>query len=207
MNSIIPDGAEIKDLTAAQNNPTMKIRTDQPVVCINRGRKPLSDAFDGRHITIPPGHFRMEYGAAKHFQMRLIVPGTRNLEVGGFQSWIGILGTEDGRIKVDKPELCRPFTDEELQKFGEAVEAIDRSAMSNAADRDVKPTSVAQVQAHTFGQGGGRPQIDASAQATPGAAEAADDVFAPPAESATREAQAEAQAEGAAPAATGRRRR
>jgi hypothetical protein len=172
------------------------------VICINRGNRVLKDTFDGEHREIPPGFFRTEYGAAMHFQRRQIVPGTRNLEVGGYVSYIGILGSEDGRIKVDQEENCQKFTDDELQAYGERIEAIDRGSEK----MDVVRTSVAR--AGVRGQGSSqRPMVDAREQANEDAAAAAAEVFAPPTESETRAAEADAASEGVAAAPTPRRRR
>jgi hypothetical protein len=169
-----------------------KLTPTSRVLCINRGQKPLTDQFDGNHITIPAGYFETEFGAALHFQRRLIVPGTRNLEVGGFVSWIGILGSVDGKIKHDDEHNCEPFSDEELLAFGERIEAIDRGD-----DARVKVVRTSAARAGFIG-GGARKgvQVDASSQANEAAAEAAEHIFEPSEESATREALAEAQADG-----------
>jgi hypothetical protein len=171
------------------------IPLNAPVLCINRGRKTLLDTFNANHIEIPPGHFITEYEAAQHFRERLIVPGTKNLEVGGFVSWIGILGTTDGRIAVDAEALCQPFTDEELQAFGEKVEAIDRNAFSDPRARNVAVVRTSAAHAASA-QHGIRPQIDASAQVSEQAREAAEHVFEPPTENLARQDAQEAAAEG-----------
>jgi len=200
---------EIPEMTGVSNLMVERIgettlKPDTPVICLNRGRRPLSETFDGNHVTLPAGgftedgsvrgYFRTEYGAAMHFQKRLIVPGTRTLDDGGFVSFIAILGSDDGRQRVDQPEHCQPFSDEDLQRFGEKVEGIDRSAPGVDAAQDMRVISTGTARAAVRGQGL-RPQIDVGAQATSAAAEAAQEVFAPPAESLTREAEAEAAAE------------
>jgi hypothetical protein len=188
----MPDG-EVADLLVERLDE-VGLAHDTPVICINRGRNTLDDTFNARHVTIPPGYFRTEYGAALHFQKRLIVPGTRNLEQGGYVSFIGILGSENGKNKVDDESRCTPFTDEELTKFGEKIEGIDRDALGgNAKDVQVIPTSIARAQSRNQ-SASMRPQISADEQATPEAAAAAAHVFEPPTESATREAEAEAAA-------------
>lgn len=199
----LPAGVEVENLSVQRLNETT-LRPTTPVVCINRGRKPLNDMFDGVAVTIPPGVFVTEYGAAKHFQDRLIVPGTRNLDLGGFVSWIGIIGTEDRRQRVDPPEVCEPFTDEELQTFGEKVEGLDRGALANPADRDVKvmKTSFASSMSRAHGL---RPNVAADAQASEEAAERAAHVFDAPDESATRQAEAEAASAGVEPVSSRRR--
>lgn len=191
----LPD-APIATLLIDQTTANSKVLPSETVLCINRGRTTLTDTFDAVHLEIPPGLFHVRYDAAQHIQRRLIVPGTRNLEVGGYQSFIGILGSADGRIKLDADEFCRPFTDEELRGFGERLEAVDRTALSNPADRAVVPISTAAARAASLTQGVGgathRPQIDTGTQASDLAREAADHVFDPPETSDTAEAEAEA---------------
>lgn len=207
-----PAGSAPVDLTAAANpTATREPAPDQRVLCINRGEKPLLGCmFDGRAIDLPgrsdanpSALFYIEYQAGKHFQRRLIVPGTKNLEGQTYVSWIGILG-------VDPPEHCEPFTHEELVRFGEKAEAIDRETFTDPADRNVQilKTSSARAASATLGMGGGRGRvgIDTSAQATAEAEAAASDVLSPPVESATREAEAEAVADGVRPARGGRGR-
>ena len=197
-----PEGVTPADLMASSTKgPVREPANNERVLCINRGNRVLQETFDGRHFEIPPGHFYIEYEAAKHTQRRQIVPGTKNPEGGptAYLSFIGIVG-------VDDPSRCEPFTPEELAAFGEKVEAIDRGALSNATDRATKviPTNVARAHSPTLGVGGGRGAqrgIDVSAQATDAAAAAASDVLAPPAESDTRADAAEAAG------ATPRRRR
>lgn len=165
------------------------LKPDSPVVCLNRGRKELLDTWDGNHIPIPVGYFRTEYGAALHFQRRLIVHGTRDMEVGGYQSWLAILGSDDGRVAVDHPDKCQPYTDKELQAFGEPLEGLSRDGRG---DLTTVRTSIARASGRTQGVGGLRPQIDVGNQATDAAAEAAAHVFEPPAERETALAEAEA---------------
>jgi hypothetical protein len=190
----LPEDLEVVDLTAASMTAA-SIEPTTPVLVLNRGRKPLEMTFDGNHRVLPVGLFKTEYGAARHFQERAVVPGTRNVEVGGHVSWFAILGTADQRIAVDPPEMCVPFTDEELKAFGESLEAIDRSAMTGA-DRFVTPVRTQTARAMSRSQGaGGRVQIDADTQVSPAAAEAAAHVFEPTTEPlATRVSEAEAAA-------------
>lgn len=189
-----PDGEPVVDLSAAvSKGPVREPANTDIVLCINRGNRVLQETFDGRHFEIPPGHFRIEYEAAKHAQRRQLVPGTKN-ESGGYVSFIGILGVNDD-------SACQPFTQEELARFGEAVEAIDRGAMSNPADRATKLVSTASARAAspTLGIGGrggpGSRGIDTSAQANDTAADAAAHVLDAPAESDTRVAESEAASE------------
>lgn len=173
----LPDMSDVANLMVERLNETT-LKPDSPVICRNRGRRPIEGTFNGEHIVIPPGLFRTEYAAAKHFQQRSVVPGTRNLEVGGHVSWIGILGSDDGRVKVDSEDQTEPFTDEELQHFGEKVEAIDRSALTGAAAHVVSVrTSVARSMVRGQAVGGFAPQIDTGNQASDIASEAAAHVF------------------------------
>lgn len=195
----MPETTDVANLMVARINETT-IKPDTPVICINRGRKPLLDTWDGEHVPLPVGYFRTEYGAALHFQRRLIVPGTRNVEIGGFISWISILGTDDGRRAVDNEESCQPFTDEELQNFGESSEGIDRSGSA-----PMEKVRVSQARASARGQGAGlKPVIGIDQQATDAAREAAAHVFDPAEQSEARAAEQEAAAEGAAPRRTSR---
>lgn len=149
-----------------------------PVLAINRGRQPLTDKFGGRDYVIPPGEVQMPYGAARHFQERLIIPGTRNIELGTVQSFIGIKGLDDDW-------MCAPLTDEECDRFGEAREAIDRSAFTSPEDREVKFMKAGAGQPNRRGAGSRKPQIDTSMQASDAAREAAEHIFDQPDESAT----------------------
>src|SRR5687768_6306206 len=103
----MPDPAEVANRRVERMNETT-LEAESLVYCINRGRKVLKVTFNGEHLEIPPGKFRTEYGAAQHMQKHLIVPGTRNVEVGGYVSWIAILGNDDGRVAVDPPETHEP---------------------------------------------------------------------------------------------------
>jgi hypothetical protein len=217
----LPDHKGIVNLLVERMNETT-LQPGSAVLCLNRGRTPLTVRFNGEEITVPSGvraggdpenpedwqFFKTEYAAAQHMQRHLIVPGTRNIEVGGFVSWIAIKGSDDGRIAVDSPETCALFTDEELTNFGEAVEAIDRKALSDPAAREatVVRTSVAAARSRTQAVGGLRPAIEGKQQVSNAAAEAAAHVFEPPAESATRQAEAEAAADSGAPRGRSRAR-
>lgn len=188
----LPDGVEVASLLIERMNET-SLKPDSPVIVLNRGRKVMEMTFDGNHIPIPVGYFETEYGAALHFKERAVVPGTRNLEVGGFVSWFAIIGSSDGRVAVDPPEMCQPFTDEELQAFGESIEAIDRKAMSGP-DRNVVRVGTQAARAMSRSQGAAmRVAIDTTGQVSDAAAEAAAHVFEPPTEPlASREAEFEA---------------
>lgn len=194
----LPEGVQVEDLSQSVSaGPVREPAPDERVICINRGNKPLSETFDGHHRTMPAsGYFEIEYAAARHFQRKLIVPGTKNLETGGWVSFIGILG-------VDSDENCQPFTPEQLAAFGEKVEAIDRGAFLSQEDRQtqVVRTSQAMASSPSYGMGGGAivgRGIDVSAQATDAAREAAAHVLDRPDESLTRSAEVEAAASGRA---------
>jgi hypothetical protein len=68
--------------------------------------RPYRDMFDSGHYVIEPGYFTAPYGAAKHFQARAVVPGSRNPETNFQASFIAIIGvtapTREG-LKVLKP--------------------------------------------------------------------------------------------------------
>lgn len=189
-----PEGVTPADLmSTTSSGPVREPAEDEKVLCINRGREVLIDQFDSRHVEIPPGLFYIEYAAAKHFQRRLIVKGTKNLSSGAYVSYIGIQG-------VNAPELCEPFTDAQLEKWGESFEAVDRSA-DYGLGRDVTPVSVNGVRASSpmlgmqqRGPGSSR-GIDVSEQASEVASAAAAAVLEPSAESDTRAAAAEAASE------------
>ncbi len=178
----VPDRNTIVDLTMGAVEQAGTLKETDLVICINRGRKALTDMYDGHRREIPPGRFLMEYGPAQHFQKKCIVPGTRNIEVGGWVSYIGILGSSDGRIKVDHEEMCQPFTDEELQSFGERVEGIDRSALSDPNAREVQVIRTPGLGGLRRTGGSMRPQVDVSKQASEIASEAAAHVFEPSSE-------------------------
>jgi hypothetical protein len=187
----MPDLTQVENIMVERLNETT-LKPDSPVICVNRGRQPLQVTFNAEHLTVPVGHFRTEYAAAMHMQRHLIVPGTRNLEVGAFVSWVAILGSDDGRVAVDPPDQCVPFTDEELQQFGEKIEGL----ASDGRDPLV-PLRTSAGRAMSRGQGVAnlRPNIDAREQGSAAAAEAAAHVFDAPEGSLTREAEAQAGAE------------
>lgn len=185
----VPDAPTQRLLVARLEETTLK--PDTPVLCCNRGRKPLQVTFDGNHLVLPVGYFITEYGAALHMQKALIVPGTRNLEVGGFVSWISILGKEDGTYGVDPESTHEPFTDEELQAFGESIEGLARDGRG-----ELVAVSTSFARSRSRNQGGSlKPLIGADEQASPFAAEAAANVFDKNETSDAHVAEAEAAAE------------
>lgn len=180
-----PEGVEIHDLLVDSGAERHQIGPNDLVYCLNRGNRPLQETFNGEHKTIPVGWFSTTYGEATHFQARLIVPGSRHPEnPHAFSSFIAIKGIDDANKLV-------PFTPAELQTMSEKVEAFDRSQSSIPGNRDVQTirTTGAQAASPSFGVGG--VGIDTSIQPTDAAADAAEHVLEPPAESATREAAAE----------------
>jgi hypothetical protein len=112
------EGQAVKDLTP-KSQQQFQLTPETIVVVINRSRDTLVRKFDGTDYDLSPGLMRMPYGAALHFQRHCTVPGTRDVFNGSEQSYIGIRG-------VDPPEWCEPFTNEQLERFGLATEAISR---------------------------------------------------------------------------------
>lgn len=119
-----------------------------PVDLVFRGGPAIVDKWDGEDIIIPgdakanaaarvPYWQSLHYEAvvikdvpwdtAQHLRSRAIVPGTRDpfhSKKAVYQ--VAILKTPNGQSE-DKPELCEPLTDAELEKFETAAEGIDRS--------------------------------------------------------------------------------
>jgi hypothetical protein len=192
----VPEGVQPVDLMASSvAGPVREPADNERVLCVNRGRNVIVDTFDARHVEIPAGHFYIEYGAAKHFQRRNIVPGTKNITGGQYVSWLGIVGVND-------EAACRMFTDEELIAFGERVEAIERGSDHGfGADVKIVPTNAVRASSPTLGMGAlggngrGAVGIDATQQASSHAEAAATAVLEKPAESETRAAEAEARGE------------
>lgn len=157
---------EVQDLRPQTSGNTL-LTPETKVLCINRGREVLHDTFDSRHYAIEPGYFSTEYGAAKHFQARAVVPGSRNPETAFQASFIAIVGvvvpSSDGfRVvrKVDDEVQWDPFTDAECREYGHAIEALDREAMVDPIDPavDLKSLHGSRVPADKGGsrvKGGG----------------------------------------------------
>lgn len=162
-----------------------ELTPETPVVIRNRGLRLLRDKFDGQDYAIPagPGTFWLPYGAAKHFQARLIIPGTR-LGTGGAQSYIAILG-------IDPPEYCEMFDQAEYDRQQRIVEGLDRSSL-DPERQDVRVLTTATARAGIAGQGAGRRVEIHGANR--------DEVLSPPAGgSVARQEEAEALAEGYRP--------
>jgi len=196
----LPAGAEVAMLRR-EDDKANELTPETFVTCINRGRQVLVDMFDSQRYAIPPGYFQCQYGAALHFQRRQVVPGTR-IPGQGHKSWIGILN-------VDKPVMCEPFTDAELEEFGEAVEAINRSALPGA-DGDVKYLGTSGARSTLEGEGlvgggfqsslgGGAPRPQLNLEADTEAGRSAADTAMQPAGSTARQEEAEAAGEGWTP--------
>lgn len=139
----LPTGTRITNLRK-EDDKANELTPETMVTCINRGPLALVDMFDGQNYVIPPGHFMAPYGAALHFQRRQVVPGTR-IPGQGHKSWVSILG-------IDKAEVCLPFTDAELEAFGQAREAINREALPGA-DGQVQIIGTAGARATLAGEG------------------------------------------------------
>jgi len=122
------------------------------VVCVNRGPNRIVDKFNAHDYAIPGfAMFEVEYQAAVHLQRRAIVPGTKNPDPSDptmpqYVSWLSILG-------IDTPEACEVFTDEQLARFGESVEGLNRSAFATAEQRNVAYMSTATLRAALPGTG------------------------------------------------------
>lgn len=168
----LPGVVEVQQLTR-QGVDTIVITPDTQVLCLHRGRrqtedgKPVyhanasgnrrtgwreqyfagdyKDTYDGNHYVVAPGYFTAPYGAAKHFQERAVVPGSRNPETQGQRSFIAIVGVVQALPgggfevlkSVDDPQDWEPFTDEQCHDYEIAFEAIDRDAMVDPIDREV----------------------------------------------------------------------
>jgi hypothetical protein len=162
IHAVVPEDASGRELNAQTE-----------VIVINRGNRPLTVKFDGQDHVFQAGYNSVTFGIAKHAQEKLIVPGSKNIESGGFESFIGI-------PNVDPPSLCEPFTPDELQKFGEKVEAIDRTGR----EAEFVVTATQTARAKLPGQSAmrsRRPQADGAQQFSPQAAEAARLAMVPPA--------------------------
>ena len=163
VHQVVPDNALGQEL-----NP------ERIVLVINRSRERKTVKWDGQDHHFMPGHNDVAYGIALHAQSKLIVPGSKSVETGGFESFLGI-------PNVDPASMCEPFTDDELKKLGEKVEAIDRTGR----EAEFTVATTAEVRAKLPGQGAGtrggrRPQADGNLQASPQAAEAARLAMTPP---------------------------
>lgn len=138
-----------------QGSGAIALTPEQEVLCVHRGDEPYEDMFDGRPYAIKPGFFRTQYGAARHFKDRAVVPGTRNPETRYQASFIAIIGVvelnPDGTFKVlravDDPSEWTRFTEEERAEYKDAVEALDRQGMVNPIDAEVTIMSTSGVRA------------------------------------------------------------
>jgi hypothetical protein len=171
------DVVEVQQLTR-QGADTIVITPDTQVLCIHRGRRQTADGapvyhpnaagnrrtgwkeqyfagdykdtYDGNHYVVGPGYFTAPFGAARHFQERAVVPGSRNPETQGQRSFISIIGVVQAHPgggfevlkSVDDPQEWEPFTDEQCHDYEIAFEAIDRAAMLDPIDRDVRLETV-----------------------------------------------------------------
>jgi hypothetical protein len=198
----LPAGIKPKPLVP-EHLHGVPLTPDTIVTCIQRGTEPVHDKFDGKDYVIEPGYFSAPYGAARHFQTRAVVPGSRNPETGKQESFIGILS-------VDRPDRCEPFSEEQCQRFGLKVEAIAREELSSPSARQAHLESVNAIRARMPGAAFGstlRPEIDLSAQASPEAEARAADALTPPAVNEAQVEMAQTEAEMAAEAASLAQRR
>lgn len=123
---------DLSTLSIEDVNPEAKpqeLVATTPVVVINRGVDTLVRKYDGYDWPLRPhteGLIRIPYGAALHFQKHATVPGTRDPITGSEVSYIGIVQNATTGVRIDPPDLCDPFTREQCQAFGLAVEAIAR---------------------------------------------------------------------------------
>ena len=139
--SLVPENADGAELTPAT-----------PVLVIHRGGHVIHDKFDGIDYVIKPGYTTMPFGAALHFQARATVPGTRD-ENNVDQSYLGI-------VDYDDPWMCTPMSDEALEAVSRSPEALNRAAMMDPADREVKIIRTPQTGPRRGG--GKKPQIAAT---------------------------------------------
>lgn len=140
---VLPAGSKVNNLVSADLK-AQELTPKTRVVLLNRGRLPYVDKYDGRDYTVPPGYGEVEYEVANHFRERSVVPGSRD-PVNGYQDVFIVIPGQDA------PEKCVPFTDEECERYGHAVEALDRSNMESAADRDVTTIKTSASRARTVG--------------------------------------------------------
>lgn len=148
------------------------LKPETKVVIVHRGDQPLVVKWDARDHVIRPGYNEVEYQVALNAQAHLIVPGSRNVETGTFESYIGIVG-------IDPPEMCEPLSPVENAAAQAKVEAIDRTGQ----DGKFKVLQTSTARARMSGQGAGRarrPVSDGSVQASPAAMEAARYAMQPP---------------------------
>lgn len=162
----IPPGAQVA-LLRRQDEKANKIGPDTLVTVINRGREPLVRKWDGEDYVLPPFTAdggtdttptlrQMPYAAALHFQKHCPIPGTRDplSNTLAAESFLGILDT-------DAPELCVPMTEDECQRAGQAIEAIERPAHEPTQVVEMKEVSTRKIgQAGLGTQTGARVDFD-----------------------------------------------
>ncbi|MCC6989948.1 MAG: hypothetical protein IT181_13165 [Acidobacteria bacterium] len=161
----LPAGQFPQSLVPEDQAGQKDLKPDTPVVIVNRGLGALRDKFDGRDYVIPPGPqtFLVPYGAALHFQKRNIVPGTRTLGEGGFESFIGILN-------IDSPENCLMLNDAEYAAAMSKPEGLDRSQL-DPERQNVRALQTSAQRGQVAGQGMRRTVVDRGNR---------EDVFTPP---------------------------
>jgi len=169
----LPAGVKVQRLRP-DHVPNLVLDSNTEVLVINRGPNALSLKWDGEDHRIPSHRetlIRMPYGAARHFQEKAVVPGSRDAQnLTAQESFLGIIG-------IDPEEACEPFTEEECARFALIPEAIAR----DRGEVDYVPMEKARrAMPNAANRGrGGRRGLDASAQATPAAADAAETALDP----------------------------
>lgn len=145
------DHSDVVDLTP-ETQLSAELKPTSMVTCLNRGPKELRDMYDANPYIIPPyAKFRVEYQVAAHLQRRNIVPGTRNPDPNDssapqYVPWIAIIG-------LDPEDTWQPFTDDELARFGESVEGLNRGLLPTAGDRDAQVKSTGELRRSLPGMG------------------------------------------------------
>ncbi len=190
----LPPGVVVPDLVPSGRSG-VELTPATRVQCVNRNCVPITDMWNAVRYEIPPGIFRVEYGAALHFQKRAVVPGTRAIATGAEESYIGIRN-------VDPPDWCKQFSLEQLALYATIPEAIDRKAFASQQARNVEIIDMGTARGRAPGMGMvAAAGLDGREQASDSAAEAAEEVLHQPAAFDAGEQPASAGAEEGAPAA------
>lgn len=145
------DHSDVVDLTP-ETQLSAELKPTSMVTCINRGPNEIRDMYDANPYVIPPyAKFRVEYQVAAHLQRRNIVPGTRNPDpndssAAQYVPWIAIIG-------LDPEDTWVPFTVEELARFGESVEGLNRGLLAIAGDREMQVKNTNELRRSLPGMG------------------------------------------------------
>lgn len=181
----LPAGAKVEALRR-QDEKANRLTPESIVTVINRGREILTRKWDAEDYPLRPyTHaggtadapylMTMPYGAALHFQRHCPVPGTRdpNSSTLDAVSFLGILDT-------DPDDACTPFTDEECQRFGQAIEAIERTDGEQTKVVDVRKSAKTRVGQGALGNAPRRNQFTSGDEADRAADEIARASMQPP---------------------------